>query len=436
MSSLTIGLVGIAALVVLFALRLPIGLVLGGVSFFGIWTLTSFRTAFGAVKSIPYEFSASWSLTAIPMFLLMGAIIHRSGITEQLFRAARLWLNRLPGGLAVATNFASAGFAAASGSSLATATAMARIAVPEMLRYRYDPGLAAGVVASAGTLGALIPPSVMFVLYGVFAEESITDLMLAGTVPGILTALVYAAMIILRCKRNPSLAPRSDEVVPLGERLRALAGIWPLPFLIIGVIGGIYSGVVSATEAGAYGAFLALIAAVLTGRFRWRMIGEAFLEAALNTANIFFIAIGAALLTRFVVLAGIPFAISDLIDALPGGVVPLFVLMAVVYLAAGMFLDPIGIMLITIPLFVPTFHQMGLDGVLMGVVVVKFLEVGLLTPPVGLNVFAVKASIDDAIPITTIFRGVAWFLVCEAIIITLLLAFPAISLTLPALSGH
>ncbi len=262
MSNLELGFWSVGLVLVLIALRIPIGAVLGGVAFLGIVQVRGLDVAFGLIKETPFEFSAKWSLSAIPMFLLMGSIAHNSGISAALFRAARLWFSGLPGGLAVATNLACAGFAAASGSSVATAAAMGRIAIPEMLKQGYDKALATGVVASAGTLGSLIPPSILFVLYGVFAEVSIVKLLIAGVFPGLLTAAVYMVMIIGRCWINPSLAPK----VELGEgehlravRLQALAAVWPLVALIVGIIGGLYAGIVTPTEAGAAGAFLAVV---------------------------------------------------------------------------------------------------------------------------------------------------------------------------------
>ncbi|MDP6173985.1 MAG: TRAP transporter large permease subunit, partial [Rhodospirillales bacterium] len=243
MSSISIGVLGIVVILALIAARVPIGLALGSVAFVGIANVVGIKAALGMIGTLPYDFSAHWSLSAIPMFLFMGTIAYYSGMTNALYLAARLWLGFLPGGLAVATNFACAGFAAASGSSLATAVAMGRIAIPEMQRYKYDPGLATGVCACAGTLGSLIPPSILMVLYGVFAEQSVAKLFIAGILPGILTAVLYAGMIIIRCKLNPSLAPPHKETESREEKMAALREIWPLPVLILGVMGGIYAGI-------------------------------------------------------------------------------------------------------------------------------------------------------------------------------------------------
>ena len=431
MSSLEIGFVSIAAVLVLLAFRIPIGVVLGGVSFLGIAAMRGIDVAYGTLKTVPFDFAARWELTAIPMFLLMGAIAHHAGISADIFRAARTWLSGVPGGLAVAANFACAGFAAASGSSTATAAAMGRIAIPEMLRAGYERGLATGVVASAGTLGSMIPPSILFVLYGIFAEVSITNLLIAGILPGILTAVLYAAMIMIRCAVRPELAPATPEKFTWAERFSSLGAVWPLVLLILGIIGGLYGGLVTPTEAGAFGAFMAFVIALVQRRLTWAAVRDSLVETAVSNAAIFFVAIGAVLLTKLVALAGIPTYLGDLIGAWALDPLLLVIATTLVYLVLGMFLDPIGILLITLAIFLPMFTRLNLDLVWFGVLVVKYLEIGLLTPPVGFNVYVIKSIVGDEIPLETIFRGVMWFLACEVAVVTLLVAFPEISLWLP-----
>ena len=433
MSSITIGFIGLGGLLVLLALRVPVGFALTGVSLVGIVVVRGPTPALGVLKSMPYDFAAHWSLSAVPMFLLMGAIAYHSGLTGSLYSTMRIWVAGLPGGLAIATNLAAAAFAAASGSSLATAAAMGRLAVPEMLKYRYDPGLATGVVTAAGTLGALIPPSIMMVLYAVFAEQPVGKMLIAGLVPGLLTAVVYALMIWLRCWLKPSLAPPVTGMVPTwAERFSALGSVWPLPLLIIGVIGGIYSGVTTATEAGALGAFLALLIALAQRRLGWSELRHSVLEAVSSTASIFFIAIGAMLLTRFLAFTGMPFYLSGLVSS--WGADPLLVLLlaSLVYLVLGMFLDPLGLMLLTLPVLLPLFQSLNLDLIWIGVIVVKYLEIGLLTPPVGLNVYVVKGVVGDAVPLNTIFRGVAWFVIVDLLVLTFLVLVPEFTLWLPS----
>lgn len=433
MTNLEIGIAGSAAVLVLIAARIPIGVALGGVSLLGIMAMRGADVAAGLAKTSLFEFAASWSLSAVPMFLLMGAIAHHAGISVALFRAARLWLGALPGGLAVAANFACAAFSAASGSSLATAAAMGRIAYPEMSKAGYERGLSTGVVAAAGTLGSLIPPSILMVLFGIFAETSVSKVLIAGVLPGLLTAAIYAVMIVGRCALDPSLAPRVTEIPTRSERMKALTEIWPILLLIAGIIGGIYGGIFTATEAGAVGALLAMAIAALQRRLTWQMITESVREAVVSSAKIFFIALGAVLMTRFFALSGIPHALGDLLTGFNLSPVMLVLASSLVYLLLGMFLEPLGLLLITLPLLLPMFNAVGVDMIWLGVLVIKFLEIGLLTPPVGLNIYVVKSVVGEEVPITTIFRGVVWFLACEVVIVALLIAFPQISLVLPSL---
>ncbi|WEX11832.1 TRAP transporter large permease [Chelativorans sp. AA-79] len=417
----------------LLAVRVPIAAALGLVSLVGIWMIRGSTAAFGALGTLTYDFAANWSLSAVPMFLLLGAITYRTGITGVLYSAARVWMNWMPGGLAVATNFASAGFAAMCGSSVATAAAMGRIAIPEMLDRKYDKALAAGTVAAAGTLGALIPPSILFILYGWFSEQPIGALLIAGVLPGLLTAGAYAAMIIIRCKLNPALAPPAPPVTDRNEKWRELGRAWPIPILIVAIIGGIYGGVVTPTEAGAFGAFVAIVIATVQGRMSWRVLSDSIIDAVRTTGAIFLIAISAILLTRFLALSGVPRYLSGLVTTHDINGIELVLAIAVIYILLGMFLDAIGLMLLTLPIFLPIFISAGFDLIWMGVLVVKFLEIGVLTPPVGINAFVVKQVAGDAIPLMTVFRGIGWFLACEVVVVGLLIAFPEISLLLPSL---
>lgn len=431
MSPLTIGMIGAGALLVLIAVRVPIAVALGSVSLLGIWAVRGMDAMLGAARSMPYDFIAKWELSAVPMFLLMGAVAYHSGLTAGLYRVARLWLSRLPGGLAVATNFASAGFAAASGSSLATAAAMGRLAIPEMTRYRYDPGLSTGVVAAAGTLGSLIPPSILMVLYGMFASQPISKLLIAGILPGLLTAVVYATMIIGRCMLNPKLAPPIEEKVTWGERLRALAEVWQLPVLILGVVGSIYSGLASATEAAALGSFFAILVAILSGSMTSKVMRDSLVETLQSTASIFFIGLGAIFFTRFLAFCGVPQFMGSLAQDFAVDPVLMIIAVSVVYLILGMFLDPLGLMLLTLPVFLPFFEAANMNLIWVGVLVVKYIEIGLITPPVGLNAFVVKGVVGNAISLTTIFRGLLWFIGAEIVILVILISFPEISLFLP-----
>lgn len=430
MSPLMLGFSGFAAIIILVMVRVPIGLALAAVAIVGLYLLVGWDIAMSMLRILPFDFVSNWDLSAIPMFLLMGSIAHRSGMTSKLFEAARLWFGNLPGGLAIATNFACAGFAAASGSSLATSMAIGRITIPEMRKHNYDPGLATGVVACAGTLGILIPPSIIMVIYGIFVEVSVAELFIAGIIPGLLTAGVYAGQIMLRCTLNPKLAPKLAERPTWGQRFGSLRDVWPLPLLIIGVMGGIYTGLCTPTEAGAVGATLAVVIGVAQRQLTLAGFREAAREAIFSTAAIFFVAIGAVLLTRFMAMSGVPIFIGEVVQHYAVSQIWLILGTMVVYLVLGCFLDPLGMMLLTLPVFLPMFKAFNVDLIWFGILLVKYIEIGLITPPVGLNVYGIKVMVPD-VPLEVIFKGACWFLLSEAIIVTLLIAFPEITLWLP-----
>jgi tripartite ATP-independent transporter DctM subunit len=433
MSNVAIGFLGIGAGLFLLALRVQIGVALGLVSFLGIAVLLNFRAAWGIVTAIPFNFVGDWNLTAIPMFLLMGFVASEAGLSSGLFRAMRILLSWMPGGLAVSSVGANAVLAAASGSSVATASAFARIATPEMLRYGYHPGLATGVIAAAGTLGALIPPSILMVLYGYLAEVSIARLFAAGVVPGILTALAFAAMIIIRCLINPKLAPKVEDKFTREEKLAALRETWPLPVIILGVLVGIFTGVFTPTSAGAIGAALAILLGVVRGKMNLQVMRGALEATLLSTSSIFLVIIGTSLLSRFMALSGVPAYTAGLLVEF--GTTPLLVLLAVavLYLFLGMFLDSMGILLLTMPIILPMARESGVDLIFFGIILVKLLEIGLLTPPVGLNVYVIKGALGDRVSLTTIFKGVGWFIVVDLILLGVLIALPELVTWLPDL---
>jgi tripartite ATP-independent transporter DctM subunit len=434
MSDLTIGFVSLGAIIVLIGLRVPIGIALAAVAMVGTMAIAGPATAFSLAGLLPYDFAASWELSAIPMFLLMGTITYHSGLVTSLYDAARLWLRPLPGGLAVATNLACAGFAAASGSSVATTVAMGRIAVPEMLRAGYDKGLSTAVAACAGTLGSLIPPSVLMILYCAFTGQSVAKMFLAGVLPGLLTAAIYAGMIIGRCYISPSLAPRIAERTTWSERFAAARSTWPLPMLILGVIGGLYGGVVTPTEAGAFGAGLAFVIALAQRRMTWDILKNSVMEALEGTSIIFFAALGAILLTRLMAFSGVPNLLAGIADQWATEPWILVLGCSIVYIILGCFLEPLGLVLLTLPVMIPAFESRGIDMIWFGIMVVKYVEIGLMTPPVGLNVYAVKTIVGDAVSLNAIFAGTAWFLACEMLILALLFIFPEIALVLPKMA--
>jgi C4-dicarboxylate transporter, DctM subunit len=434
LSTLALSLGSLGLILVLIALRLPIGVAMGLVAFAGFWYVRDLNVALSILRDTPFVFAASWDLSAIPMFLLMGAVAGNSGIGTALFRAAVAWFGSLPGGLAVATNWACAGFGAASGSSVAAAAVMARLAVPEMLKHKYDKGLATGVCASGGTLDALIPPSIAFVIYGIFAEVSIVKLLLAGIIPGILTATIYMIMIVGRAWLNPKVAPPivfDDRQALWRERWASLGEIWPIVVLIMGVIGGLYAGIVTPTEGGAAGALLAVVIGVAQRKLNWAGFVDSFKDAISTTSQLFFIGIGAIIYTKFLALAGTADMFVDLIGKWALDPLLLVIGVSIIYIILGTFMDPLGMILLTIPVFVPMFAALKLDLVWFGVLVVKYIGISLLTPPVGFNIYVVATATGNTIPLKTIYRGCYWFLGSEVIIMALLIAFPEISLWLP-----
>jgi tripartite ATP-independent transporter DctM subunit len=300
-----------------------------------------------------------------------------------------------------------------------------------MLRAGYDKGLSTAVAACAGTLGSLIPPSVLMILYCAFTGQSVAKMFLAGVLPGLLTAAMYAGMIMGRCYLNPRLAPRTGGRASWAERMAVLRTTWPLPVLIFGVIGGLYGGLVTPTEAGAFGAGLAFLIALAQKKMSWAILKASVMEALEGTATIFFAALGAILLTRLMAFSGVPNLLSGLANDLAAETWMLVLGCSIVYLILGCFLEPIGLVLLTLPVMIPAFESRGIDMIWFGIMVVKYVEIGLMSPPVGLNVYAVKTIVGDAVSLNAIFAGTAWFLACEALILLLLFVFPEIALVLP-----
>lgn len=433
MTPTLIGAIGMALALVLIALRVPIAVSMGLVSFFGFIILTSTRAAWGMITAIPFDFIGNWAFTAVPMFLMMGYVCTTTGMTRTLFRCMRILLSRLPGGLAVTSVGACALFAAASGSSVATASAMARIAVPEMLRHRYHPGLASGVIAASGTLGSLIPPSVLMILYGVYAEVSVGKQFMAGFIPGIISALMYMAMIVVRVKLNPSLAPPVEEKFTWTDIWSSIREVWPLPTLIALVLGGIFTGAFSPTEAGAIGASLATVIALLRRSLTRVAFTKALVHTASSTTSIFIILVGTMFITKFLALSGLPTLLSELMLGVSTSPIWILFAVSVLYIVLGMFVETIGLMLLTLPLILPVVNGAEMNLIWFGIVLIKLLEISLITPPVGLNVYVIKGAVGSLVSLDAVFRGVFWFLVMDILTLVIIIAFPILSLYLPSL---
>jgi tripartite ATP-independent transporter DctM subunit len=433
MSDEIIGLSGLGVVMLLLALRVHIGIALISVSVAGIYILIGPRPALGMMSTMPYDFVAKWTLSSVPMFLLMGFVCHRAGLTRGLFEAARSWLSWLPGGLAVASVWGSAGFAAVTGSSIACCAAMGRIAVPEMLRAGYAPALATGTIAAAGTLGALIPPSILLILFGVFAEVPISRLFIGGVGAGLVTATLYMAVIVLTAVLRPDYAPAMAERQTGADRMRTLRETWPVLVLLVVVVGGMFSGLFTATEAGAVGALTSVVIALQRRTLDLAGLWHSLRETLVTTASLFLIAIGANLLTRFLTLSGAGDFIAETIIALNVDALTLILGVSAIYVVLGMFLDPLGAMLLTVPVLLPVLGEANIDLIWFGVFLVKFLEIGMITPPIGLNVFVLKGVVGSSASLGTIFRGIFLFLAADAIAVALFIIFPEIITWLPGL---
>jgi len=431
MTDVQVGLVGIGLLLTLIALRVPIGVTMITVSFTGIWYLMGWNVAWGSLGVIPYQFSTNWVLSSVPMFLLLGFICYHARLTEGLFRAARMWLSGVPGGLAISGILGCAGFASVCGSSVACSAAMGRIAVPEMMKQRYSAELATGTVAAGGTIGALIPPSIIMILYGIIAQTSITELFLGGVAIGLLTMVSYILVILIRVKLNPELAPSTKEDIPMAEKIAALKDVWPILLVMLGIFGGLFSGIFTPTEAGAIGAFLSCVVAVIARQLTWERFKNAILETLLTTTGLLIIGIGASLLQRFLALSGAGTYISELIIGQNADIAWVLLGIVMIYLLLGMFLEPIGAMLLTLPIVLPIINSAELSLVWFGVVLTKLLEIGMISPPVGMNVFVIKGVVGNLISTTGIFKGIMWFLFADLVVLALMMFFPDLVLFLP-----
>jgi tripartite ATP-independent transporter DctM subunit len=426
----TVGLFAFAALIALVLLRVPVAVALGVVGFAGYWAVDGLDRALIAVGNTPYDMTDKYGLTVVPLFILMGVVAARARMSQELYQAANAIFSGLRGALAMGTIGACAGFGAICGSSLATAATLTRVAVPEMRRHGYDTGLAAGVVASGGTLGILIPPSIILVIYGIFAERSVPELYAAALIPGLALAALHILVIAAIARISPSRMPKVAGL-PLADRLRAAAGLWKMALLFAVAVGTIYTGVMSPTEAAAVSAFAAIVIALATRTITWRGVYEAVMESVWTTATLFFIAAAAFLFAYFMVLTRIPAGMAAWVKGL--GLAPwaVILMLVAIYLVLGCFLDSLSMVVITVPVFLPLVAGIGYHPVWFGILVVVVVEIGLITPPVGMNCFVIRAQLPD-IALATVFRGVLVFLLADFALIALLLLFPSIAMWLPA----
>lgn len=430
MDPLTMGLLGLGAIFVLILLGMRIAFATALVGFVGLWIMKDMGVAGKVVGFLCHGIVAHYSLSVIPLFIIMGYYAFYAGLTDDIFFTARQWIGHLPGGIAIATVFGCAGFAACTGASTASAAIMGRVAIPEMKKYGYHPRLAAGVVAASGTLASLIPPSVILVIYGIITEQSIGALLIAGFIPGIVSAAIYAAMIYTRVKIYPELGIPQPGV-SLKAKFFALKGTWGVLVLIVLIIGGIYSGVFTPTEAGGAGAFGAFLMALFMRRLTKERLKESLLETGRTTIMIFAIIVGVLIFVRFLALSGLPNTFTQFVLDLPIPPSLILVLILCIYVFLGMFLDAIGMMMLTLPMVFPAVTGLGYDPIWFGIIIVKMCEICLITPPVGLNCYIVRSVAPD-IPLEEIFRGILPFLAMDILTVALLIAFPQIITFLPS----
>ena len=427
------GYIVVGILVLWLALGVHIGVALGLCGFIGIYLTVGPDAAAAQLAAVPFGTTNSFTLAVIPLFILMGSFATEAAITTDLFRTAYLWLGRLRGGLAMATVMSSAAFGAASGSTIVNAAVFTKMAMPEMTRFGYDVRLSAGCIAAAGTLAALIPPSILMVVYGVITEQSIGKLLIAGIVPGVLTALIYCSGIYVIARWRPALAPLANIKITWAERWRSLYGVSGIAVLFVLVVGGIYGGYFSATYAGAVGAFGAFIIALVKRRLGFGSLVEVLKEAAVTTSVIFIIVVGGILFARFLTYSGLVTMVSTALLGFGTSKYTYLLGFVVLFTILGCFIEPIAIMVMTLPIMFPVMRAAGFDPIWLGVVSVKLAEIGVLTPPVGLNVFVVKSSSPVPVTLGQAFAGVTPFIALDFLSLGLYVAFPEMLLWLPNL---
>lgn len=434
MSPVVTGVVGIGVLLLLFLLRMPVGFAMGFVGVAGFAYLADPGPALSLLAQDIFEQYSSYPLSVIPMFILMGTFAFASGISKRLYETAYTWVGGVRGGLTIATVIACAGFAAICGSTAATAATMGKIALPEMKKYKYDNTLATGTVAASGTLGILIPPSTILIVYGILTEESIGKLFIAGVLPGILLSLAFVMVVAILCLRNPQLGPPGTPT-SFKHKVKAVNGIIEAIILFLLTIGGLFMGWFSPTQAGAIGAGGALLIGLARRQLTWKNFFEAGKEGLRTSCMVLIIITGATIFGHFMAISNIPFALADWIKNLPIPPVALMGVIIFLYFIGGFFMDSMALVVVTIPIFFPVVMQLGYDPIWFGVIIVLVSEMGVITPPVGVNVFVIKGIAPD-VPLYVIFRGIFPFLIALILMTALLVAFPGIAVFLPGLVSY
>lgn len=428
-----LGILGFVAMFLLLGMGIHVGISMAVVGFIGTGMMMGFSRSLSMLVTTPYFTVSDYSFVVLPMFLLMGELAFQGGIGVLLYKAAAKWLGNIKGGLAMATTAANALLGAVTGSTLAAAATFSKLAVPEMRRYNYDMKLASGVVAASGTLAVLIPPSGVMVLYTILAEQvSLGKLMIAGFIPGIISAILYMLMIYGRVRYNPSLAPPLDETVTWKERIFAIRWLTPVIVVLIGMLGGIYTGVFSPIEAGAVGAFTVFVVVLVRRSLSFSKFKEAVINTAISTGMICLVIVGAMVFGRFLMLTGLPEALLSFVSGLDIPPLGILVVILLIYIVLGCIMDVPAMLVITIPMFHPMLHGLGLDDIWVAILVIKIVEVAAITPPIGMNVYVVKSVLGDVVSIGDLFRGILPFFIIDVLTLAILVALPQISLWLPS----
>ncbi len=431
MSVTIIGLIGIACLILLLFSNMPVGFVMAFLGVVGFSYVKGVNAGLSILAKDVFDTFSGYDLTVIPLFIFMGQIAFHSGISKRLYDAVYVFMGHYRGGLAIATIGACAAFSTVSGSTNATAATMAMITLPEMRRYKYDMGLATGTVAAGGSLGILIPPSVIFIIYGILTEQSIGKLFAAGILPGILLAALFILTIYIVVRRNPALAPQGTRAT-FFQRVLSLSGIIEALIIFILVMGGLFKGIFTPTEAAAVGAFLTLLISVIRRQLSWTHLVQSLMETTKISCMVMTIVAGAVVFGHFMAITQIPFALANWVGALA---LPKYAVMAVIilmYMVGGCFMDSLAMIMLTVPIFYPVVMDLGFDPIWFGVIIVLVTEMGVVTPPVGVNVYVVHGIAKD-VPLETIFKGAFPFMLALFTCIALLLAFPQIATFLPSL---
>jgi C4-dicarboxylate transporter DctM subunit len=430
MSPETIGVIGIIILFMLIALRIPIGIAMALVGYLGASSILGLEAGTAILGISPFDTAKSYTLSVVPLFVLMGLFASYSGITKETYHTVHRWVGHLPGGLAMATIGACAGFAAVCGSSIATAATIGKVTLPEMKEYGYDDKLATGCIAAGGTLGILIPPSMSFIIYATITEQSVGKLFIAGILPGIFLSALFMLTIYIMTKRNIKLGPPAPKSTWM-ERLRATARSWGVLLLFFLVMGGIWFGIFTPTEAAGVGTFIAFILVIINKQLSRETIIESLKDTTKTTGMIFVLVIGALIFNYFMAVSKLPMAMSNFVSGLGIPRHGVLTVIIFIYLFLGCLMDTLSMLLLTLPIIFPTVFALGFDPIWFGVIMTLLTETALITPPIGMNVFVIGGIAKD-VPLETIFRGIAPFLIALGVCLVILILFPEISLFLPS----